>query len=102
MLVVKSLMDSEEKEDKTKIIYNYRLTKENYLSGQAYGIEVERQDFVEGILVNIERDEIRKISNIKEKVNNLLEIIHKNKVSPIHIVDILGEYVDNYVIDFNL
>ena len=102
MLIVKNLMDSEEKEDKTKIIYNYRLTKENYLGGQAYGIEVERQDFVEGVLVNIERDKIRKISNIKEKVNNLLEIIHKNKVSPIHIVDILGEYVDNYVIDFKL
>lgn len=101
MLVVKSLIDSEEKEDKTQIIYNYRLIKEEYLSGQAYGIEVERQDFIEGILVNIERDEIRKISNIKEKVDNLLEIIHKNKVSPIHIVDILGEYVDNYVIDFN-
>lgn len=102
MLVVKNLIGSEEKEDKTKIIYNYRLIKEDYLNGQAYGIEVERQDFVEGVLVNIERDEIRKISNLKEKVNNLLEIIHKNKVSPIHIVDILGEYVDNYVIDFNL
>lgn len=101
MLVVKSLMNSEEKGDKTQIIYNYRLIKEEYLNGQAYGIEVERQDFVEGILVNIERDEIRKISNIKEKVNNLLEIIHKNKVSPIHIVDILGEYVDNYVMDFS-
>ena len=102
MLVVKNLIGSEEKEDKTKIIYNYRLIKEYYLGGQAYGIEVERQDFVEGALVKIERNEIRKISNIKEKVNNLLEIIHKNKVSPIHIVDILGEYVDNYVIDFSL
>ena len=101
MLVVKSLMNSEEKECKAKIIYNYRLIKEDYLNGQAYGIEVERMDFIEDILVNIERDEIRKISNIKEKVNYLLEIIHKNKVSPIHIVDILGEYVDNYVIDFN-
>lgn len=101
MLVIKSLMDSGEKEDKTKVIYNYRLIKESYLSGQAYGIEVERQDFIEGVLVNIERDQIRKISNVKEKVNNLLEIVHKNKVSPIHIVDVLGEYVDNYVIDFN-
>jgi Family of unknown function (DUF6514) len=101
MLIVKSLMDYEEKADKTKMVYNYRLTKENYLSGQAYGIEVERQDFVEGVLIKIERDEIRKISSIKEKVEDLLELIHRNKVSPIHIVDILGEYVDNYVIDFN-
>ena len=101
MLIVKSLMDYEEKADKTKMVYNYRLTKENYLSGQAYGIEVERQDFVEGVLIKIERDEIRKISSVKEKVEDLLELIHRNKVSPIHIVDILGEYVDNYVIDFN-
>lgn len=100
MLIIKSLMDYEEKADKTKMVYNYRLTKENYLSGQAYGIEVERQDFVEGVLIKIERDEIRKISSIKEKVEDLLELIHRNKVSPIHIVDILGEYVDNYVIDF--
>lgn len=101
MLVVKSLVDSEEKTDKTMMVYNYRLIKEDYLRGQAYGIEIERQDFVEGVLVKIERDEIRKISNIKEKVQGLLEIVHKNKVSPIHIVDILGEYVDNYLIDFN-
>lgn len=101
MLIVKSLMDYEEKADKTKMVYNYRLIKEDYLSGQAYGIEVERQDFVEGVLIKIERDEIRKISNVKDKVEDLLKIIHRNKVSPIHIVDILGEYVDNYVIDFN-
>ncbi|WP_300382217.1 DUF6514 family protein [Clostridium sp.] len=101
MLIVKSLIDYEKKEDKTKMVYNYRLIKEEYLTGQAYGIEVERQDFMEDILVKIERAEIRRISNIKEKVQDLLEIIHKNKVSPIHLVDILGEYVDNYVADFN-
>lgn len=100
MLVVKSLVNSEEKEDKTMIIYNYRLLKESYLNGQAYGIEIERQDFKDGNLINIERDQIKKISSIEEKVNNLLDLIHRNKVSPIHIVDILGEYVDNYVTDF--
>lgn len=80
--------------------YSYRLVRENFLDGQAYGIEVERQDFFNNELICIERNEIRKISNIKSKVEWLLNLLNDNKVSPVHLVEVLGSYVDEYVTDF--
>ena len=80
--------------------YSYRLIRENFFDGQAYGIEVERQDFLNNKLIYVERNEIRKISNTKGKVEGLLNLLSDNKVSPIHLVDVLGSYVDEYVTDF--
>ena len=100
MKVVNSLYSSFKDEDK-EIKYSYRLTKEYYLNGQAFGIEVEKQDIVDGNVIAIERDYIGKISNIEDKVRKLLSLVHTYQVSPVHLVDILGEYVDNYVMDFN-
>ena len=68
---------------------------------QAYGIEVERQDVIDGDLVNIERDSVNNISTNKEKVKKLFDLVSKNNVSPIHLIDVIGEYVDEYITDFN-
>jgi len=78
------------------------MTKKDFDFGHAFGIEIERQDLIEGEVVRIERDSINKISNKEEKVKELLDLVYRNKVSPIHLVDILGEYVDRYVSDFNI
>ena len=101
MDIVNSLYKSS-KNDNKESIYSYRRISENFLEGQAFGIEVERQDLIEGNVVKIERNLIRRISNKEDKVKNLLNLVHNYQVSPIHLVDILGEYVDNYVSDFNL
>lgn len=101
MYIVDSLYNITKSEDK-EIRYAYRIISEEFYEGQAFGIEAERQDLIEGNVIRIERDEIRKISNVEEKVKKLLKLIHDNQVSPIHLVDILGEYVDECVSDFNL
>ena len=101
MYIVESL-HSDMKVDDKECKYSFRMFKENFLDGQAFGIEVERQDFMEGNVVKIERDFISKISNNEEKVKDLLKLLCNYQVSPIHLVDILGEYVDNYVSDFNI
>ena len=88
--------------DNKEAIYSFRMIRENFNVGQAFGIEVERQDLIQGIVVKIERDLISGISNKEEKVRELLNLVYKHQVSPIHLVDILGEYVDNYVSDFNI
>ncbi|AWZ47630.1 DUF6514 family protein [Hathewaya limosa] len=96
-------------ENEVKHNYIYRLVKsemslyiESELSViQTYGIEVERQDVINGTLVNIERDCIKSISPQRYKVHNLLKILYNHDVSPIHLVDILGEYIDSYVSDFD-
>lgn len=108
MMVVESLNRTESLGDIT-YIYNYRLTRghismnlqcENVIV-QTYGIEIERQDYINGIMVNIERDGVENISPQRHKVHNLLRLLHEEGVSPIHLIDVLGEYIDTYIIDFD-
>ena len=68
---------------------------------QAYGIEIERQDTVDGAVVGIQRDCVENISPQRHKVKNLLKMLYDNTVSPIHMIDILGDYIDEYTSDFD-
>lgn len=108
MMVVENLIRTEIIEE-TKYIYFYRILKGNVsityerdtIKVQSYGIEVERQDIVDGKLVNIERDCINSISPERHKVHNLLRILYDNRVSPTHLIDVLGDYIDEYILDFD-
>ena len=100
MKIVESLSLAIENKGK-KIMYFYRLTQCQTKTGQAFGIEVERQDLREDVLVNIERDSVDIISIKEDKVRSILELLYKNNVSPIHLIDIIGAYVDECVEDFN-
>ena len=80
--------------------YQYRIIETKYNEVNTYGIEIERKDFNNDVLINIERNSIEKISYYLEKVRELLSILYKNEVSPIHLVDIIGEKVDEYVREF--
>jgi hypothetical protein len=68
---------------------------------QTYGVEIERQDHLNGNVINIERDCISTISPQRYKIHNLLKMLYDNQVSPVHLVEVLGEYVDKYIIDFD-
>ncbi|MGG7178241.1 DUF6514 family protein [Clostridium paraputrificum] len=81
--------------------YTYKLTKRNYEDVQAYGIEIERNDMKNGKIINIVKDSVDLISTQRHKVKELLDMLYKNEVSPIHLVDIIGSYVDEYVYDFD-
>ena len=96
-LVVKECFDITVEKENYKMNYFYRMTFGRFKGRQVYGIEVERQDIINGGLVNIERNSVNNISTDKEKVKRL----SKNNVSPIHLIDVIGEYVDEYVSDFN-
>lgn len=80
--------------------YDYRIIETKYNGVNAYGVEIERRDFDNDVLINIERNSIHKISCYLEKVKEVLSILYKNEVSPIHLVDIIGEKADEYVDDF--
>ncbi|MBU3172357.1 DUF6514 family protein [Clostridium estertheticum] len=89
--------------------YAYRLVKSHLSVSmygklteiQAYGIEIERQDIINGTVVRIQRDCVQNISPQRYKVKDLLKILYDNTVSPIHMIDILGEYIDEYTSDFD-
>ena len=90
-------------------VYFYRLLKSNFtmssenniIEVQSYGIEIERQDMVNEELVSIVREDIINVSSQRHKVHNLLKLLHDNIVSPIHLVDVIGEYVDCYCCDYD-
>lgn len=107
-MVVENLIRTESRDD-VKCVYLYRLLKGSIsitygvdtIEVQSYGVEIERQDIVDGNLVNIERDCVKSISPERHKVHNLLKLLYDNNVSPIHLIDVLGEYIDEYIVDFD-
>lgn len=107
-MVVENLVRTESVE-KIKYNYFYRLLKGQIsipceidsVEVQSYGIEIERQDLLNGELINIERDCVKNISPDRNKVHNLLELLYDHSVSPIHLIDVLGDYIDEYIIDFD-
>jgi hypothetical protein len=86
--------------DNRECDYSYRLIKSDFKGTAVYGIEVERIDYYDDKIVNIERDSIDKISPIYDNVLQLLNLVYENQVSPIHLIDVLGERVDELVEDF--
>ena len=108
MVVVENLSKKVTEVD-VKHNYFYRLVKsevsvlayDGHTNVQAYGIEVERQDIVDDMVIYIERDCVKNISPQKYKVKSLIKMLYDNTVSPIHIIDILGEYIDEYIVDFD-
>jgi hypothetical protein len=107
-MIVESMVRNEINED-MKHNYFYRLTKNNIslsingekMDVQSYGIEIERQDILNNSIVNIERDGVKSISPHRHKVHSLLKLLFDNCVSPVHLIDVLGDYVDEYIVDFD-
>lgn len=107
-MIVECFSRSESVEE-TTYNYYYRMVKGQVsfpsfgdrIVVQSYGIEIERQDVCNGAVINIERDCISSISPQRHKVHNLLKLLYDKAVSPMHLVDVLGEYVDEYIIDFD-
>jgi len=108
MVILENLSKKVTDED-VKHNYFYRLVKSQISVSmdnlpteiQAYGIEIERQDIVNDTVVFIERDCVENISPQRHKVKNLLKMLYENTVSPVHMIDILGDYIDEYISDFD-
>ena len=76
------------------------LTEKNIRNRQAFGIEIERQDFNDGQVVNLERDYVSLVASEEKRANDILLLLFNNLVSPIHLVDIVGEYSDLCAAEF--
>ena len=96
MNIAEEYMCKRDGEDKVEFNYCYRLTKSTYKGVPVYGIEIERKDYVGIKNVNIERDSIDMISYEEHKAKDILKILYRNKLSPIHLVDVVGVYADKF------
>lgn len=83
-----------------EVKYIYRMTEKNVRNRQAFGIEIERQDFNDGQVVNLERDYVSLVASEEKRANDILLLLFNNLVSPIHLVDIVGEYSDLCAAEF--
>ncbi|MDU1855534.1 MAG: DUF6514 family protein, partial [Clostridium baratii] len=61
---------------------------------------IERTDYKGDLEIDSYKDSVELISPVESKVKGLLKMLYENQVSPIHLIDIIGEYVDEYVNDF--
>lgn len=82
--------------DQGEFNYCYRLTKSTYKGVPVYGIEIERKDYIGVKNINIERDSIDMISYEEHRAKDILKILYRNKLSPIHLVDVVGVYADKF------
>lgn len=92
-----------------KIIYKYYLIEDSKtihcndsnVDLKSYGIKVVKEAFAEGTLNTIEEDFVEDISPNVDKVLNLIDFLKNHGVSPVHLLDIIGETVDEWVEDFD-
>lgn len=97
-----------ELDDGNVFLYKYFLTQSQkdiysdsgYTAVIAYGIEATCEKVLDDITMNVCTDAIECISPNKEKVMELIEFLKKHEVSPIHLVDIAGPFIDDCVDDF--
>ena len=87
--------------DDKEVKYIYRVIESKLKGVQAFGIEVERQDLNNGQVINLERDSVNIVATKEKNANEILMLLFNNIVSPIHLVDIVGEYSDLCVNDFS-
>lgn len=83
--------------DEMELKYFYRITEKDMPRCKLFGIEIERQDFEEGKIVNLERDFVSIVAHDEGKANEILMMLCDNLVSPVHLIDIVGELSDQCV-----
>jgi len=97
-------------ENGNKYTYTYRLTKEKALLPKEvtefnkvldlYGIDVELEIYSEG-KTEVLKNYVRDISSKQSKVHNLMKSLHEHTVSPIHLLDVIEDFLDKYIIEYD-
>lgn len=54
-----------------------------------YGVEILKRDVVSNNI--LERKEIRNITNVEEKIYNVLDILYRNEVTPVSVEDVIED-----------
>lgn len=78
-------------------IYTYKVTKQYEESIVEYGIEVRREDKSKGDIIKIVKNQVRSVSSNREEIEEIVKVLSRNEVSPIHLQDILSDYIDRDV-----
>lgn len=96
-------------DDNRGYVYRYFLVKncknihvdKNEFSVKSYGIEAVREEILNGKIISIEREVVNHISPDRMKVVELIFMLQDNEVSPLHLYEVVGNYMDEWVYDFD-
>ena len=94
---------------KEKLEYIYKLIQRElylYSNGEefcikSYGVEVESKVKNNDKIVQAFKEEIKYITPYKYKGSQFLHMLERNMVSPIHLIEITEELVEEYYKDFD-
>lgn len=97
-------------DDQKEFLYRYflveskkdMLMENKYVSVPSYGIHAVREELLGGKITSIYNDTVESVSPDKSKVMGLIQYLRDNEVSPIHLVDITGEMIDEWITDYDL
>ncbi|SKA87951.1 hypothetical protein SAMN05443428_10885 [Caloramator quimbayensis] len=97
-------------DDDKECIYKYYVIETNKemdvdgkkLSVSCYGIDVISELYEKGKLCSSFEDSINYLTPFLGKVLKLIDYLKDNGVSPLHLIDIAGEYADEWVGDFDI
>lgn len=83
-------MENAEQKNHFKLEYyqvESAITEASHLA--KYGIEILKRDVVNDDI--LERKEIRDITNVEEKIYNVLDILYRNEVTPVSVDDVIED-----------
>lgn len=82
---------------------NLNLEKENCTKTvQAYGIEIICETKEKGITYSVNKDQELYISPKMERIELLMDKFYNNNLSPIHLIEVLDEVIEEYIFEFDL
>lgn len=89
--------------------YTYRLIQRDLhveshgedQSIKAYGVEVESKRKNNDKIVQASKEEVKYVTPYKYKGSQFLHMLERNMVSPMHLVEVTEEVIEEFYIDFD-
>lgn len=100
-MVLLSKLETKKTNEEQEIKYIYKLTETEWNDEIAYGIVIEKLSIDNNQVIDISRECVELVSPIRDKVEKLQKMLYNYEVSPIHLIDVAGEYIDKCVLDFD-
>lgn len=75
--------------------YTYSVTEQNEGNINEYGIVITKEESFNGQVVDTIKSEVKSISSNQERITKILNLLSKNEVSPIHLIDVVTDYIED-------
>lgn len=96
----------DEESERKEVLYHYVLLEsEKIIAGikmQCFGLKIIKEDICKNVCFYTESDEFEYITTYRYKAVKLLKKLYENCVSPLHLIDVIEPYLEEWINDFDL